>query len=420
MTVLVLSHMFPNERDSASGIFVLEQVRALRKSGARVLVVSPTPWAPRALRFLHSVRKYLPIPPESAVDGFPVKRPRVPTLPKNWGFALSGLLFYLSCRRLIGRIVREMQIDVIHAHTVFPDGFAAVLLGREFHIPVVCTAHGSDVNVYPEESRAVRSATRWTLRNTPYLIAVSGRLRSQMLTLSDRHQPKVIHNGADAARFTPVDRLKARRELQLSPTARRICFVGYLRAEKAVDDLLQAVAHLNRADVELCIVGGGPLKGALIQQAERLGIRQACAFVGAKAHDEIPLWLSAADCLVLCSLSEGLPTVLPEAMLCRVPVVATPVGGVPEIIRQGDTGLLVPCKDPVAIASALNSLFSDARFAAAIAERAERFAKNHLTWEVNAQQTSNVYADAISTYKFGTARPARASASPHLSIKSTR
>jgi len=420
MNVLVLSHMFPNERDSGAGIFVLEQVRALRKAGHTVSVVSPTPWAPRALSFLPCVRKYLPIRRESDVDGFRVKRPLIPTLPRNWGFALSGLHFYLSCRALVRQITRQAPIDVIHAHTIFPDGFAAVLLGRELHIPVVCTAHGSDVNVYPRESRLVRGATRWALRRIPHLIAVSGNLKSQMMALADVREPPVIHNGADASKFMPRDKSIARRELHLNPAARVICFVGYLRAEKAVEYLLQAVALLHRPDIQLCIVGDGPLKAELMQQAEQLKIRQACHFAGATAHDDIPLWLSAADCLVLCSLSEGLPTVLPEAMLCRVPVVATPVGGVPEIIRHGVTGLLVPCRDAAAIASALNSLFSDSTLATTIADCAENFAKGQLTWDMNAQQTFAVYGQAISTYRVSSTHVARAAGPPHTPIKSAR
>ena len=395
MTVLVLSHMFPNELDAGAGIFVLEQIRALRKSGVDVLVVSPTPWAPRALRFLPSVRKYMNIPQRSVVDGFSVERPRVLTLPKKHGFALSGVMYYLSCRRLLRRFIRKTKIDVIHAHTLLPDGFAAVLLGREFHIPVVCTAHGSDVNVYPFTSRLVRRATTWALHHLDRVITVSDNLRSQAIALGGSPAITVIHNGADTASFKAIEKSYARNTLGLPATGKVVCFVGFLREEKAVEYLLEAFALLGKPDTTLCLVGDGPLKKTLQNRARDLAIIERCVFAGNRPHNEIPLWLSASDCLVLCSLSEGLPTVLPEAMLCKVPVIATPVGGVPEIVRHGETGLLVRPRDSAAITHALHLLLTNPELSAKLATNAEQFARNSLTWDVNALRTRAIYDDAI-------------------------
>ncbi len=395
MTVLVLSHMFPNELDAGNGIFVLEQVKALRKAGVTVIVVSPTPWAPRFLQFFASVRKYSPVTKQATVKGIAVERPRVPTLPKKKGFALSGLLFYLSCRRLVAQIVRQKKVDVIHAHAIMPDGFAAVLLGKEFHLPVVCTAHGSDVNVYPFTSRWVMRATKWALRRVDRLVTVSDKLKRNVDDLVGIRQATVIHNGADPDVFTPLPKSEARKKLGLDPVGEWICFVGYLRSEKALEYLLEGFASLARPSTRLCVVGDGPMKSEWVSQAERLGISASCMFAGARGHEEIPLWLAASDCLVLCSLSEGLPTILPEAMLSRVPVIATDVGGVPEVIRNLDTGLLVPCRDGTAIATALKFLFDSPGVSEELVNRAERFAKASLTWTANAQQMLSVYEDAV-------------------------
>jgi glycosyltransferase involved in cell wall biosynthesis len=206
---------------------------------------------------------------------------------------------------------------------------------------------------------------------------------------------EVVHNGADATSFAPKPKVEARRKLGLPTTGALVCFVGFLREEKAVEYLLEGFAQLRRPDAKLCLVGDGPLKESLVAQSRKLGIGDACIFAGNRPHDEIPFWLSAADCLVLCSLSEGLPTVLPEAMLCRVPIVATPVGGVPEIIHDGETGLLVACKDSGAIARALQSLLSTPELSADLTQKAEALAKTSLTWEMNARRTSAVYEDAI-------------------------
>jgi teichuronic acid biosynthesis glycosyltransferase TuaC len=395
MNVLVLSHLFPNEFDSVSGIFVREQVRALRALDVNVVVVSPSYWGPRWLRFFDSVRKRLVIPAVSEVDGFPVYRPRAPILPKNGGYFAWGVLFYLACRALISRLKRETKFDVIHAHTALPDGFAAVLLGRDLHLPVVCTVHGSDVNVYPYWSRPIRAATNWALRRIDRLIAVSEDLKTSTIALAGERQVAVIHNGADGENFRVENKATARSKLFLPQHKKVICFVGYLRSEKALNYLIEALAELPARDSILCVVGDGPLKTELMALAIHLGIGDRCIFAGQRPHEEVPLWLSAADCLVLCSVSEGLPTILPEAMLCGTPIIATSVGGIPEIIHDCESGLIVPIKNSTAIAEAINRLFSDPELAARITERARAVAIASLTWKVNARQTLAVYEDAL-------------------------
>ena len=394
MRVLILSHMFPNCLDGSAGIFVLEQAKALREAGVTVHIVSPTPWAPRQLGFLSSVRKYGVIPMQSTVAGFVVDHPRVPTLPKNVGFAWTGILFYLSCRRLVGQLVRELAIDVIHAHTILPDGFAAALLGREFGLPTVCTAHGSDVNVYPRRYRFARHASRWSLRHADRMVTVSESLKDEALALAGPRDISVVHNGADTEIFKHRPKNEARSQLNLNATARLITFVGYLRPEKGLHVLLQAFARLGRPETRMCIVGDGPLRDSLTVQARELGVLDRCLFVGKQPHEEIPKWIAGSDCIVLPSLSEGLPTILPEAMLCGIPVIATPVGGIPEVIRDRETGLIVPCCDPVSLATALEKLLSDEALTSEIANRAQNFAQRCLTWAGNARAMLDIYNDA--------------------------
>jgi glycosyltransferase involved in cell wall biosynthesis len=395
MNVLVLSHMFPNRLYANAGIFVLEQAKALRAAGVSLRVVSPTPLAPRSMSFVPGVRKYSVIPPHSVVDGFYIEHPRVPTLPKNLAFAWSGIMFYLSCRKLLERMIREWGVDVIHAHAVLPDGFAAILLGREFGVPVVCTAHGADVNVYPRHNRFVRWASRWSLRHADHVVAVSGNLRDEAFVLAGTRAISVVHNGADSEIFRFRPQAEAREKLKLSVKGKLITFVGYLRSEKALAYLLEAFAHLRASDTHLCLVGDGPLKDALISKAKELGVIDQCLFAGERPHSEIPLWISASDCIVLPSLSEGLPTILPEAMLCGIPVIATPVGGIPEIIRDAETGLLVECRDSRGLAQSIEQLLWDDALARRIAARAQEFAGNSLTWARNARAMLEIYQDTV-------------------------
>jgi len=403
MRVLVISHLFPNACDPIAGIFVLEQVKALRKRGVEVIVLSPIPWAPRLLAFMPRVRKYHRIPRNSEVAGIPVHYVPALAFPAGRLFFLYGFFFYLACWRLARKYLTDTGIDMIHAHTIMPDGFAAVLLGRELRVPVVCTVHGSDINDYPFASRLTMGATLWALKRVNHLVAVSEKLRTKVSELAGDISTSVAHNGADSNYFKNIPHDDARARLKLPLDKRLVLFVGYLVKAKGLEFLLEAFSLLQSTDAILYLVGDGYLKDALVDTAYRLGIGNRCFFCGKRPHEEIPLWLSAADCLVLSSIDEGLPTILTEAMLCGAPIVATDIGGIPEIVHHGKTGLLVPSKDTRKLAAAIDQIVSDRPATEAIRNRAAIFARDVLTWEFNAQKMVNLYRSLLErrTANFG-------------------
>jgi glycosyltransferase involved in cell wall biosynthesis len=393
--ILVISHLFPNRLDPTSGIFVLEQLRALRELGVEATVIVPTPWIPKPLRFLRRAQKYNGIPSRSQIDGFTVEYPRVPALPASYLFVLYGFFYYARCRYLLRSYIKDGSYDLIHAHMVMPDGFGAALLGREFGLPIICTMHGEDINDYPLRNALIRWATAWTLRRMAGLIAVSADIGRNALRLAGRQGITVAHNGADADQFTARSKLEARAALGIAPEIKVVLFVGYLVVEKSIEDLLSAFAALPRQDTFLYIVGDGYMKSSLVALAKSLRLADKCIFAGYRAHEEIPAWLSAADCLVLSSTTEGLPTILAEAMMCRVPVVATAVGGVPEIVTDGVTGYLVPPKDSAALAKAIATVL-DSDGIDSIVGTAAAHARAKLTWNANARTTLAVYRDVLS------------------------
>jgi teichuronic acid biosynthesis glycosyltransferase TuaC len=395
MRVLFLSHMFPSPANAISGIFVLEQMKALRELGVEIFVVTPTPWAPPILRFLPRVQKYSTIPRRDNLQGFPTEYPRVLCLPGSRLFYLYGVFYYLGCLRLVRRLVNEHKIQVIHAHTIMPDGFAGVLLGRTLNLPVVCTIHGSDINLYPFRNRCTNLATRWALKRAGRLVTVSHRLRENVISLAGPLEVDVAHNGADPRKFRPYSRDEARRSLDL-PTGRTIVlFIGNFVPAKGVEFLLRAFARLGWLDTVLYLVGDGYLKESLCSLAMRLGVQESTVFVGRRPHHEIPLWLSAADCLVVPSLSEGFPALLPEAMLCRVPIVATDVGGIPELLLHGRNARMVPRGDVTALARGIETMLSGGDQVENMVIEAQRAAFAGYTWTANAEKTLAVYRAAI-------------------------
>jgi teichuronic acid biosynthesis glycosyltransferase TuaC len=395
LRVLTLSHMFPTPEVSTQSVFIIEQMKALRKLGIEMNAIAPTPWAPPMLNFLPNIRKYRCYPKAANVDGIRVRYPRYIAFPRGRGFFLYGLCCYLACRHVIKKQLQESGIDLIHAHTIMPDGFAALLLGDEFNIPVVCTVHGSDISIYPHENRLTLLATRWALRRTKHLIAVSEDLRKKVDLLIGSSEVKVIRNGADEELFHANAKSAARTFLCLPDKAKIVLFVGNLLPVKGLNYLLQAVSHISSSDFLLYLVGDGMLRDKLRAQAEQLGISARCVFVGARPHEEIASWLSAADCLVLSSISEGFPTIIAEAMMCRAPVVATAVGGIPEIVKHRSTGLLVQPRDPASLAQAICFALQDNADIQIMVDRAEDAARAELTWEANARKTVEVYREAL-------------------------
>ena len=398
MRVLVLSRNFPNPLWPYSGIFVLDQIKALQALGVDAVPIAPVAWAPRALRFWPRVRKYGVIPRRDQQQGVCVEHPPILVIPHEWPLCLSGYLYYKGCRELVARRAREGGFDLIHAHRVIPDGVAAALLGRELNIPVVCTAHGSDVNEYPERSVTARRTTQWALKHFQRLITVSDRLRQRVVELGGERHVEVVYNGADSALFQQRDRMEARKRLQLPTNRRIIVFVGRLTRVKAIPTLLTAIRKMRSGPCHLYLVGGGELRDELVRLASELGIADRCTFVGDQPHEKIPDWLSAADCLVLCSTSEGFPAIIPETMMCHTPIVATRVGGIPEIVRDGETGLLVPPSDAFSLTHAIEQMLTDEDLRERIKSRAGSIAKANFTWAANAKKTLAIYEDAVAAF----------------------
>jgi glycosyltransferase involved in cell wall biosynthesis len=387
--------MFPTPEARTQGVFIIEQMKALRKLGIEMNAIAPTPWAPPMLNFLPNIRKYICVPKSANVEGIRVTYPRFIAFPGGRFLFLYGLFCYLACRNIIRKHVQEGGIDLIHAHTIMPDGFAALLLGDEFNIPVVCTVHGSDISIYPHESRATLLVTKWALRRIKHLIAVSEDLGKKVNLLIGSREVKVIRNGADEELFHANAKSAARTLLGLPNKAKIVLFIGNLLRVKGPEYLLQAVSQLSSSDFLLYIVGDGMLRDNLRAQAEQLGISARCVFVGTRPHEEIASWLSAADCLVLSSISEGFPTIIAEAMMCRVPVVATAVGGIPEVVKHGSTGLLVQPRDPVSLGEAICLALQKDTNIQIMVNRAEKGARAELTWEANARKTVEVYREAL-------------------------
>ncbi|MES1930690.1 group 1 glycosyl transferase [Salinisphaera dokdonensis CL-ES53] len=266
-------------------------------------------------------------------------------------------------------VVKGLEFDVIDAHYFYPDGVAAVALGVHFGKPVVITARGSDINLLPNY-RGPRRQILAAANQAAAIISVSSALRDEMIAIGvDGGRVEVVRNGVDTGVFAPLDR-EATRE-KLGHDGPILLSVGHLVEAKGHHLAIRALPMLPTA--KLVIIGEGPMERELKDLTESLGVAPRVMFIGNSSQERLRRYYTAADILVLATLREGMPNVVLEALACGTPVVATAVGGIPEIVTQPCAGRLMSARTPAAIADAVQKVLSSQIDRATVRAYAEDF-----------------------------------------------
>jgi len=375
MRLLVLaSHLFPNYKNPNAAPPVVEQLRHLQRY-CEITVLVPHPWVPPVVGKLSKKwQKYAQLPDEETVAGIKVLHPRRLVIPKVNSWAWMTFSVTISYWHFFSRSHRFTdspfhRFTHIEGHFALPDGFAAAFLGRQFGKPSIIHVRGTDIHTIPQQSALLKFLTVWALRHADAIRAVSSDLAERAIKLMDAEKRRsgetekakkvwVIPNGVDLNKFRVMARQEARQRLGLDDNKRYLLYAGRLVDVKGLDLLLDAFAQLTQKwrDAELLLVGDGAERGALEHQATALGIKDKVHFVGAQPHERIVLWMNAGDVFCLPSRKEGFGAVLIEALACGTPVVATSVGGIPEIVAEGQVGRLVRSRDPKEMAACIEEV----------------------------------------------------------------
>lgn len=295
----------------------------------------------------------------------------------------------ISGARHIARYVTRHQIRILHAFDSTADLFTAPL-GRLIGVPVI-TSHLWCRAMLPRSTQWVLAATD-RLAGALYVNchAVENELTTHWGV--PRKRIHVCHNGFEPAEFHPQGR---RRPATLADATVVIGTVAVFREEKNLSVLLDAFAKLHSSNpgTRLVMVGDGPMKAALVSQAERLGLGKACLFVPPTASPAD--WMRAIDIFVLCSRSEAFPNALLEAMACGCCPVASRVGGVAEMISHGTTGLLFDSGNATELAQALGLLLANQAVRTRLADAATQYVHANLTIDIASQRLANIYRSLI-------------------------
>lgn len=285
--------------------------------------------------------------------------------------------------------VRSFAPDVLLNYVIYPDGYAATRIARRLGVPVVLTAIGSDLNRIPD--RLCLRHTQFALRHADVTTTVSHDLaRTAQRLGSPPDRTITILNGCDTTVFQPRDRSAARAALHLSQNEQVIVYVGRLDLRKGLAELIEAAASIHRTHPQLAVylVGDGPDKPHLEALVEQNRLSETVRFIPPCDTDQVAAWMAAADLVTLPSYKEGCPNVVLEALAAGRPVVATDVGGIPELM-DSTAGRLVPPMNVTALAQALSDVLATPWSAEEIANRHNR------NWADVAADLENVLMTAL-------------------------
>jgi glycosyltransferase involved in cell wall biosynthesis len=297
----------------------------------------------------------------------------------------------------VGAAARLAQLagrfDLLHTHTLAAANVLSRIAGRAVRVPVLAHLHIENHFRRPTEP-VLRRLDRSTARLCARLVAVSEDTRRAYERQGyPRGRIEVVYNGVEPSETRSNGSLRA--ELGLADSVPLIGEVGRLCDVKGQRELIAALASLP--DAALVLVGkdleeGGAYQARLEREAERLGVRDRVVFAGYR--DDARVLVRELDVLALPSWTEGLPLVVLEAMAERRPVVATPVGGTPELVADGETGILVPPREPAALAEALGRLLADTELRRRMGEAGERRVRERFTAEAMTTRMLELYDEA--------------------------
>jgi glycosyltransferase involved in cell wall biosynthesis len=319
-------------------------------------------------------------------------------------YPLVALFSLFSILRLRTEVKRE-QTDIIYAQWLLPGGFIGAAVSRLTGVPLVLHVHGSDVFV-AERHRAFHPVVRFVLNAACCVIACSGDLANRVAGLGmPQDRVTVVPYGVDIERYDPDQRAERvpGPEATIPDRGQVVMVMGRLVHKKGFSTLLQAAPQVlaKCPDTTFVIAGEGDLRAKLEALAESLGIQQHVVFSGHIPWDQTPAVLTKADVFVVPSVLDeagnvdGLPNVLLESMASGCAIVASEVAGIPEVIKDGENGLLVPQRNEQALADAICTLLSDRQVRQRLGHAARATAVNGLSWAHTAERVARILGSCL-------------------------
>ena len=381
---LLFSRVFPSPAEPTFAPFILNTFRALGEY-VETRVVSPRPWNPRQpCSALHRSDWH-------SFEGMTARYPRYFWLPRVQP-SLHDSCLWASIKPVISRVHREFPFEAIVSAWAYPDAVVAQRIAEEFGCVHVTRVLGSDINVLSRNPR-LKSQISAAMRKADCVVAVSAALKREIESLGVAQERIVVqHNAVDGDLFTIREKGAARARLCIPPDCPLICFIGNMIPVKGPDVLMEALAFVKKGghpNVRAAFIGSGALAKSLRARALALGLGDAISWHERIPQTEVREWLAAADVVGVPSRNEGCPNVVLEAQASGRPVVASRVGGIPELLSP-ENGILVPSEDPAALAEGIECALSRTWSPEAI-----RSTVRHLSWNGIGREYARILQSAM-------------------------
>lgn len=401
MRICILTSSFPRFKGDSAGIFLYNLCSWLTCKGVEIEVVAPHD---SDFKFTESLGKI-------HINRFPYFYPlKFQQLCYSSGILKNikkNLLAKVQLPLFVGFqiiytfwIIKKKNIDIIHAHWSLPQGFVGILCKQLLQIPCITTIHGTDV--YRFKFSLFKNLNAFVINHSDICTANSSATSKMAQTISEAKKIEIVPMGVNTSFFKKHIKPGSIRG-KFGVDGNVILYVGRLIDWKGIDYLINAMPRVIDAvpKTKLFIVGSGPLKSDLLKLSERLNIKKSIIFIDAVSQSDLIDFYSLADLFVMPSIindkgeTEGLGVVLLEAMACGLPVIGTNVGGIRDIIKDGQTGLLARQKDSDDLATKIIRLFSDERLKIKIVENGFKLIEEKFTWDVVSDRFIQIYTDVI-------------------------
>jgi len=388
VNILVISHMYPYPANRTKGIFVLQQNLELQRQGCQLTVFAPRPWAPFPLGLINPRwQNYGSMAKAPSYDGIAALRPSYLAFPGGLGIAGCGRRLYRALNKTVSDFHNNQPFDLIHAHTIFPDGQAGLFLKKQLGIPLVVTVHGKDVQQTAYRNARCLQAMINVVGGADMVVAVSAKIKGMLDQLTKMPEKTVvINNGFDSSQFMRIISSG-------SPGA--IISVSNLVNSKGIALNIQAVAALRHKypHIKYTVIGGGEDAANLQQLARDLKVEDLIEFTGRVSNKKVPGFLANAQVFSLPSSMEGFGIAYLEAMAAGLPVIGCRGEGIADVVRSGETGLLIDPNNLDALVRALDQMLADPDWTREMGLRARTLALNKFSWQVNAEKMINLFSE---------------------------
>ena len=401
MKVCILTTSFPRFKGDSAGTFIYSLVSLLSQKGIDFEVIAPHESG------THFFERWGNIHINRFPYFFPLKYQRLCygdgllNNLRNSRLAVAQTPFFILVDFIyLLYILRKKRIDLIHAHWSLPQGFLGILAGHLLKVPCITTLHGSDV--FGLRHPIFRLPNKFVIRHADICTANSRATAQKALQMTACRNLMIIPMGVDLNDFkksTEVGDLK--KKLRLDGEV--ILSVGRLIDLKGTDYLIKALPKvlLRFPQTKALIIGSGPQKSYLLNLAKELHIKDSVVFIGQIPHSQMAKYYSLADVFVLPSITskmgetEGFGVVLLEAMACGLPVIGSDTGGIPDIIKNGETGLLFRQKESPDLANQIIRLLTDEDLRKKMVANARDLIETQFSWEIVAERFMEVYYGII-------------------------